>query len=102
MAREPVPVECEPEYDPEKDPPATREPRTERMMRMVMVVVRTAAMLSIVSGQRFVGEGGEGERNYLVTMVLTASSVPVGLMMNQKRTLVKLTIQMDYYYRASQ
>jgi len=27
-------------------------------MRMVMVVVRTAAILRIVSGQRFVGEGG--------------------------------------------
>ena len=43
-----------------------------------------------------------GERNYLVTMVLTASSVPVGLIMNQNRTLVMLTIQMDYRYGASQ
>jgi len=68
-------------------------------MRMVMVVVRTAAILSIVSGQRFIGEGGC--RNYLVTMVLTASSVPVGLIMNQNRTLVMLTIQMDYRYGAS-
>ena len=50
VAREPVPVEWEPEYEPEKLPPATREPRTERMMRMVIVVVRTAAMLNYNSG----------------------------------------------------
>jgi len=30
---------------PEKEPPSTRVPRTERMMRRVMEVVRTAAML---------------------------------------------------------
>ena len=38
----------------------------------------------------------EGDRDYLVTMVLTASSGPVGLIMNQNKTLVMLTIQMDY------
>ena len=36
------------------------------------------------------------ERDYLVTMVLTASSGPVGVMMNQNKTLAMLTIQMDY------
>jgi len=30
-------------------------------------------------------------------MVLTASSVPVGLMMNQNKTFAMLTIQMDYW-----
>ena len=31
---------------------------------------------------------------YLVTMVLTGSSIPVGFMMNQKNIFVMLTIQM--------
>ena len=35
-------------------------------------------------------------------MVLTASSLPVGLMMNQNKTLVMLTIQMAYHNGASQ
>ena len=38
----------------------------------------------------------EGDQVYLVTMVLTASSEPVGVMMNQNKTLAMLTIQMDY------
>lgn len=42
------------------------------------------------------GRGNEGDQNYLVTMVLTASSLPVGVMMNQNKTLAMLTIQMDY------
>ena len=61
------------------------------MIRMVMVVVRTAAMLFEVS----IALGNEGGRSYLETMVLTASSGPVGLMANQNMTLVILTIQMD-------
>jgi hypothetical protein len=40
--------------------------------------------------------GGRDDKSYLVTMVLTASSEPVGLIMNQNKTLVMLTIQMDY------
>lgn len=88
-------MEWEPEYEPEKVPPATREPRTERMMRMVIVVVRTAAMLSCKLRVNDMLESGR-DRNYLVTMVLTASSVPVGVMMNQNKTLAMLTIQMDY------
>ena len=41
-------------------------------------------------------QGKRGDKSYLVTMVLTASSVPVGLIMNQNKTFVMLTIQMDY------
>ena len=37
----------------------------------------------------------EGNQIYLVTIVLTASSGPVGVMMNQNKTLAMLTIQMD-------
>jgi hypothetical protein len=67
------------------------------MIRMVMVVVRTAAMLNKIQFGVSAALGDAGGRGYLVTMVLTASSEPVGLIMNQNKTLVMLTIQMDYY-----
>lgn len=91
---EPLAEEWEPEYDPVKTPPATSEPRTERMIRIVIVVVRTAAMLK--RDLEFV-MCYRDDCIYLVTTVLTVSSIPVGLMMNQNKTLAKLTIQMDCY-----
>lgn len=73
MLREDVaPVEA----DRAKEPPWSREPRTESTMRRDMEVVRTAAIE--------------------VTMVRMGSEESVGLMINQKRTLVMLTIQIAY------
>jgi hypothetical protein len=57
-----------------KEPPWLRVPRTERMMRRDMEVVRTAAMD--------------------VTMVRMESASSVGRMMNQKRRLARLTRKM--------
>ena len=64
------------EEEPAKEPPCASDPRTERMIRSVMVVVRTAAML--------------------VTMVLMVSRSLLGLATNQKIMLTMLTIQMAY------
>lgn len=40
-----VALEDAPVLEPAKEPPAAREPRTDRMMRIVIVIVKTAAML---------------------------------------------------------
>ena len=63
-----------PDEDPAKEPPEASEPRTERMIRSVMVVVSTAAID--------------------VTIVLMVSALSVGLAMNQKSMLTMFTIQM--------
>ena len=59
--------------EPANEPPCTSEPRTERMMRRVIVVVSTAAME--------------------VTIVLIVSFSSVGDAMNQKSMFTMFTIQ---------
>jgi hypothetical protein len=62
------------EVVPEYVPPDWSKPRTERMIRRVMVTVNTAAME--------------------VTIVLMVSDVSLGLTMSQKSMLMALTSQM--------